>query len=113
MEGFMQWRIKPWVRRVITRTMAVLPAIIIIGIRGDSSITDMINLSQVMLALQLPFAVLPLLHFTSSRKYMGQWRLGWVLFLAGWGSAVLIIAMDIYGLNASLKQAWNVIVGPR
>ena len=84
MEGFMHWRIKPWVRRLITRTLAILPAVLIIGIRGDSSVTDLLTLSQVVLALQLPFAMFPLLHFTSSRKRMGKWRNGWFLLIAGW-----------------------------
>ena len=71
--------------------------------RGDSSVTDLLILSQVVLALQLPFAMFPLLHFTSSRKRMGKWRNGWFLLIAGWGSAMLITAMDIYGLPDSLK----------
>ena len=111
MEGFMRWRLPAWVRRVVTRLLAVLPAIVIIGIRGDRSITDLINLSQVVLALQLPFALLPLLQFTSSKKRMGQWRNGWWLLVAGWTSAVLIIALDIYGLPDALKQAWGVLTG--
>ncbi len=111
MEGFMHWRISPWLRRLITRTLAILPAIFIIGLRGDSSVNDLLTLSQVVLALQLPFAMFPLLHFTSSRKRMGKWRNGWFLLIAGWGSAILITAMDIYGLPDSLKQAWTVIVG--
>jgi manganese transport protein len=111
MEGFMHWRIKPWVRRLITRTLAILPAVFIIGLRGDSSVTDLLTLSQVVLALQLPFAMFPLLHFTSSRKRMGTWKNGWLLLGAGWASAILITAMDIYGLPESLKAAWQVIVG--
>src|SRR5438445_2629503 len=111
MEGFMHWRIKPWVRRLITRTLAILPAVFIIGLRGDSSVTDLLTLSQVVLALQLPFAMFPLLHFTSSRKRMGSWENGWVLLIGGWGSAILITAMDIYGLPDSLKAAWQVITG--
>ncbi len=71
MEGFMHWRIKPWVRRLITRTLAILPAVFIIGLRGDSSVTDLLTLSQVVLALQLPFAMFPLLHFTSSAQAHG------------------------------------------
>ena len=59
--------------------LAILPAIIIIGIRGDSSVTDLLILSQVVLALQLPFAMFPLLHFTGSRERMGAWRNGWFL----------------------------------
>src|SRR5450631_35056 len=111
MEGFMHWRIQPWVRRLITRTLAILPAVLIIGLRGDSSVTDLLTLSQVVLALQLPFAMLPLLQFTSSKKRMGTWKNGWVLLIAGWGSAILITAMDIYGLPDSIKAAWQVITG--
>jgi manganese transport protein len=111
MEGFMHWRIKPWVRRLITRTLAILPAVFIIGLRGDSSVTDLLILSQVVLALQLPFAMFPLLQFTSSRKRMGNWRNGWFLLFAGWGSAMLITAMDLYSLPESLKAAWQVIAG--
>jgi len=111
MEGFMHWRIKPWLRRVITRTLAIIPAVLIIGIRGNSSVNDLLTLSQVVLALQLPFAMFPLLHFTSSRKKMGAWKLGWFLTIAGWGSALLITAMDLFGLPDSLKSAWQVIVG--
>ena len=111
MEGFMNWRIQPWVRRVITRAMAILPAVVVIGIRGSSSVTDLLTLSQVVLALQLPFAMFPLLHFTSSRRRMGAWKIGWFLVIAGWGSAILITAMDLYGLPDSLRTAWQVIVG--
>jgi manganese transport protein len=111
MEGFMHWRIKPWVRRLITRSLAILPAVLIIGIRGDSSVTDLLTLSQVVLALQLPFAMFPLLHFTSSRKRMGVWKNGWILLAAGWASAILITCMDVYGLPQSLRAAWQVIVG--
>jgi manganese transport protein len=111
MEGFMRWRIQPWVRRLITRTLAILPAVFIIGLRGEGSVTDLLTLSQVVLALQLPFAMFPLLHFTSSGKRMGTWKNGWVLLIAGWSSAILITAMDLYGLPDSLKAAWQVIVG--
>jgi manganese transport protein len=111
MEGFMHWRLQPWLRRIITRLLAIIPAVLIIGIRGDSSTTDLINLSQVVLALQLPLAMFPLLHFTSSRKRMGNWRSGWFLLVTGWGSAILITALDIYGLPDAFRQAWQVIVG--
>lgn len=111
MEGFMHWRIKPWLRRIITRALAIIPAVLVIGIRGDSSVNDLLTLSQVVLALQLPFAMLPLLHFTSSRSKMGAWKLGWFLLLAGWGSAIIITVMDVCGLPDSLKSAWRVIVG--
>ena len=111
MEGFMHWRIRPWLRRVITRVLAIVPAILIIGIRGDSSVNDLLTLSQVALALQLPFAMFPLLHFTSSGRKMGKWKLGLPLLIAGWTSALLITVMDLYGLPDSLKSAWHVITG--
>jgi manganese transport protein len=111
MEGFMHWRLQPWLRRLITRALAIIPAVLIIGLRGDSSVNDLLTLSQVVLALQLPFAMFPLLHFTSSRKRLGKWKLGWFLLLAGWGSALLITAMDVCGLPDSLRSAWHVIVG--
>ena len=111
MEGFMHWRIKPWVRRLITRTLAILPAVFIIGLRGDSSVTDLLTLSQVVLALQLPFAMFSLLQFTSSKKRMGTWKNGGFLIVAGWASAILITAMDVYGLPDSIKAAWKVIAG--
>lgn len=111
MEGFMHWKLTPWMRRLVTRLIAILPAILMIGIRGENSINDLLTLSQVILALQLPFAMFPLLHFTSSRKRMGQWRNSWALMIAAWGSAILITALDLYGLPESLKSAWQVITG--
>jgi manganese transport protein len=111
MEGFMHWRIQPWVRRLITRTLAILPAVLIIGIRGENSVTDLLTLSQVVLALQLPFAMFPLLQFTSSRARMGSWRNGRFLLIAGWTSAILITSMDIYGLPESIRTAWHLLIG--
>jgi manganese transport protein len=111
MEGFMHWRIRPWIRRMISRTLAVVPAIWIVAIRGNEGVTDLVNISQVSLCLVLPFALLPLLQFTSSRRRMGRWASGWFLLILGWGSALLITAMDIYSLPESLKSAWRIIVG--
>jgi manganese transport protein len=85
--------------------------VFIIGVRGDSSVTDLLTLSQVVLALQLPFAMFPLLQFTSSRNRMGLWKNGKILLIAGWGSAILITVMDIFGLPDSFKAAWHVIMG--
>ena len=111
MEGFMHWRIQPWLRRLITRALAIIPAVLVIGIRGDASVNDLLTLSQVVLALQLPFAMFPLLHFTSSREKMGIWKNGWFLMTTGWGSAALIAALDIWGLPDSVRSAWHVIMG--
>ncbi len=112
MEGFMHWRIRPWVRRLITRMLAIVPAIVIIGVRGEvNSVTDLLNLSQVVLALQLPLAMFPLLHFVGSKKRMGKWKAGKFLLGAGWASALLITALDLYGLPAAFRQARDVVVG--
>ncbi len=111
MEGFMRWRMTPWIRRLVTRLLAIIPAIFVIGVRGSGSVNDLLVLSQVVLALQLPFAMFPLLHFTSREKFMGKWKLGWFLLIAGWTSAVLITAMDIYGLPGALHDVWAIIRG--
>jgi manganese transport protein len=112
MEGFLHWRVRPWVRRLITRLVAVLPAVFLIGLRPAGNVTDLINLSQAVLALQLPLAMFPLLYFTSSRKWMGKFANGWFLLAAGWGSYLLITALDLYGLPEALSKAWSVITGP-
>lgn len=71
MEGFLQIRLKPWIRRLITRVIAILPAILVIGIAGEGKLTSLLILSQVVLSFQLPFAVIPLVQFTSERSKMG------------------------------------------
>ncbi len=111
MEGFMHWRISPTARRLITRMLAIIPAVVIIGWKGDHTTTDLINLSQAVLAIQLPLAMFPLLHFTSSKKRMGKWKSGWFLLIAGWGSAIIITVMDIKGLPDGIRQAWQLIRG--
>ncbi|MGH7996378.1 MAG: Nramp family divalent metal transporter [Opitutaceae bacterium] len=111
MEGFMHWRLTPWVRRLITRLMAILPAVLIIGLRGSGSVNDLLVLSQVVLAMQLPFAMFPLLHFTSLGKFVGKWKNGWFLLSTCWISAILITVLDIYGLPDAVRDAWQVIHG--
>jgi manganese transport protein len=105
MEGFMDWKIRPWLRRLITRLAAIVPAIFLIGVRGDSGVNDLLNLSQVVLAIQLPLAMFPLLWFTGSQKLMGSYRNGLFLALAGWASCLLITALDIYGLPGAIHDA--------
>jgi manganese transport protein len=108
MEGFMDWKIRPWVRRLITRLVAITPAILLIGVRGDGGVNDLLNLSQVVLAIQLPLAMFPLLWFTGSRKLMGSYRNGRFLTIAGWTSCLLITALDIYGLPGTIHDAMAV-----
>jgi manganese transport protein len=108
MEGFMDWKIRPWLRRLITRLAAIVPAIFLIGVRGNSGVNDLLNLSQVVLAIQLPLAMLPLLWFTGSRKVMGSYCNGRFLAIAGWASCLLITALDIYGLPGAFHDAMAV-----
>jgi manganese transport protein len=111
MEGFLRLRLRPWARRLLTRLVAVVPAVLVVGLRGERSVTDLITLTQVVLALQLPFAMFPLLHFTSSRRRMGRFANGWFLLVAGWGSCLLITALDVLGLPGALAEAWEILVG--
>jgi manganese transport protein len=108
MEGFMDWKVRPWVRRLITRLAAIVPAILLIGLRGDGGVNDLLNLSQVVLAIQLPLAMFPLLWFTGSRKLMGSYRNGRFLTIAGWASCLLITGLDIYGLPGLIHDAMAV-----
>jgi manganese transport protein len=111
MEGFMHWRIAPWMRRLITRLCAIIPAIVLIGMRGDSSVTDLLTLSQVVLAIQLPLAMVPLLVFAGSRRRMGDGRIGSFLLVAGWASCAVITFLDVYGLPDALHEAIGVFTG--
>src|SRR6202171_2898212 len=72
MEGFLEIRLKPWLRRLITRSIAIFPAALVIGLAGEGKVTALIVLSQVVLSFQLPFAVIPLIQVTSNRKKMGE-----------------------------------------
>ncbi len=111
MEGFMHWKIKPWVRRLITRLCAIVPTVIFIAIRGDNSVNDLLTLSQVVLAIQLPLAMFPLMCFASSKRRMGAHRIGGFLITTGWVSCVLITALDLYGLPDAWHQAMAVFSG--
>ncbi len=103
MEGFLHLRIRPWIRRLLTRGLAITPAILLVGLRGEQgSVNELLVWSQIVLAIQLPFAMLPLLYFTSRRRFMGRFTNGWFLLVAGWGSAIFITAMDAYWLYTQL-----------
>jgi len=108
MEGFMDWKIRPWARRLITRATAIIPAIVLIGMRGEGGVNDLLNLSQVVLAIQLPLAMFPLLWFTCSKRLMGSHRNGWFLTVTGWTSCVLITALDVYGMPGAVHDAMAV-----
>ncbi|GEM47158.1 Nramp family divalent metal transporter [Deinococcus cellulosilyticus] len=96
MEGFLNFRIKPWIRRLITRLIAVTPAVIVTYLYGAKGVTDLLVLSQVILSLQLSFAVFPLLIFTSDRRKMGIFVSPTWLKVLGWTAGVIIAALNIY-----------------
>ena len=97
MEGFLHFRIRPWLRRLITRAIAIAPAVIVILKTGEESTTALLVLSQVILSLQLPFAVVPLVKFTSSRARMGKFASPLIVTILAW-----IVASIIIYLNAQL-----------
>ncbi|HEV3332574.1 MAG TPA: Nramp family divalent metal transporter [Bryobacteraceae bacterium] len=94
-EGFLNFRIRPWLRRLITRAMAITPAALVIYFAGEQSTFGLIILSQVILSLQLPFAIIPLIHFTNDRARMGTFANPmWVRLLA-WTTAVTIVGLNL------------------
>jgi manganese transport protein len=96
MEGFINLRLRPWMRRLVTRLIAIIPAVIVVYIYGDSGAGPLLILSQVILSLQLPFAVFPLVMFTSDPHKMGRFvNPLWVKVLA-WTVAVIIGALNVY-----------------
>jgi manganese transport protein len=95
MEGFLHWHIAPWLRRLITRSMAILPAALVIGLMGEGRVTSLLILSQVILSFQLPFAIIPLVQFTSDRSKMGPFtNRAWVSF-AAWATAAAVVALNV------------------
>ena len=102
MEGFINLRLRPWLRRLITRLIAIIPAILVVLLYGERGTGPLLILSQVILSLQLPFAVYPLVAFTSDPRKMGAFvNPGWVKALA-WSVAVIIGALNVYLLYQSI-----------
>ena len=95
MEGFLNIRLRPWLRRLITRLVAIIPAVICTALYGESATAKLLILSQVILSMQLSFAVVPLVLFTSDRKKMGKFaNLLWIKILA-WITASIIIVLNL------------------
>ncbi len=95
MEGYLNWRIRPWLRRLITRLLAVIPAVLVIVYYGEHAATALLVLSQVILSLQLPFAIIPLIHAVADKQRMGEFRIGpWLQGLA-WLVAIVIVALNV------------------
>jgi manganese transport protein len=94
MEGFLHFKMRPALRRLVTRLLAIIPAVAVIAWHGDQGSYELLILSQVILSLQLPFAIIPLVHFTSDRERMGAFASAvWVKILA-WASAAVIIVLN-------------------
>ena len=95
MEGFVEIRLRPWVRRLLTRALAIVPAFAVATWFGEGGVAKLLIASQVVLSLQLPFAVVPLLRFTSDRRKMGPFASPpWLVVLA-WGAAAIIIGLNV------------------
>ena len=109
MEGYLNLRLNPWIRRLLTRLVAIVPAVLVIGLMGEGRVDELLVFSQVILSLQLGFAVIPLIHFVSDKKTMGEFAIkSWVKTLA-W-----IVASILVFLNANLvfDFAKAFLVGP-
>ncbi len=104
MEGFLNIRIQPWLRRLVTRLLAIVPAAVVIWLSGNNGTFRLLVLSQVVLNLQLPFAIIPLIHFTSNRSKMGPFANGWKLRLAGWVTAAVVVGLNLWLALQTITQ---------
>ncbi len=105
MEGFLNIRIPPWLRRLVTRLVAIAPAVFTLMVYGEAGTGDLLVLSQVVLSLQLPFAIVPLIHFVSDRKTMGVFAIGPVLKGLAWLSAVIVVSLNLRLVTETLLSA--------
>ncbi len=99
MEGFINLRVKPWVRRVITRLLAIVPAVFFIGLYGASAATELLIFSQVVLSLQLSFAIFPLLMFTGDKKIMGEFANSRKMNVIAWIIGIIIASLNLWLLG--------------
>lgn len=104
MEGFLNLRLRPWLRRMITRLIAIVPAIIVIAIRGEEGSGPLLVLSQVILSLQLPFAIFPLVQFTSSKTLMGPFAISFWVKAVAWPVCLIIASLNVYLLYQTAVQ---------
>jgi manganese transport protein len=111
MEGFLNIRVSPWLRRLVTRLLAIIPAICVIWVMGNAGTFRLLLLSQVVLNLQLPFAIIPLLQFTNDRKRMGTFASGLALRLGGWATALIVVGLNLWLAFQSIAD-WARAAGP-
>jgi manganese transport protein len=95
MEGYLQLRINPWLRRLLTRLIAIVPAVITILLYGDEKIDDLLVFSQVVLSLQLGFAIIPLIHFVSDKAAMGEFVIKTYVKVAAWAVAIVLVYLNV------------------
>jgi manganese transport protein len=96
MDGFLNIRLRPWLRRLITRIIAIVPAVIVIAIKGEEGSGPLLVLSQVVLSLQLPFAIFPLIQFTSNPKIMGPFASSFWIKALAWPICIIIAGLNVY-----------------
>jgi manganese transport protein len=95
MEGYLRLRINPWMRRLLTRLLAIVPAVLVILIMGEEKVDSLLVFSQVLLSMQLAFAVIPLIHFVSDRKSMGTFAIGSATRVGAWLVAAIIVTLNL------------------
>jgi manganese transport protein len=118
MEGYLRLRINPWVRRLLTRLIAIIPAVIVILINGEKNIDSLLILSQVILSLQLGFAIIPLIHFTSDKKAMGVFAIKPVTKILAWLITSVLVYLNIqmvFGQTAAFFSTpgnigWKILI---
>jgi len=114
MEGYLRLRINPVVRRLITRMLAIIPALVVLLVAGEKMIGSLLILSQVLLSMQLAFAVIPLIHFVSDRKKMGAFTIGIKTKIAAWAVAALIVVLNMKlfmdSIGDWMKATDNIVV---
>lgn len=104
MEGFLQIRVKPWIRRLVTRLLAIIPALFVIIITGGSNTVTLLVFSQVVLAAQLSFAIFPLVMLTSNKKLMGEYASPKWLTITGYTICGLVASLNLYALAAQINK---------
>ena len=95
MEGYLSLRVNPWVRRLITRLLAIIPALIVIIIYGEKDVDALLIFSQVILSIQLGFAIIPLIHFVSDRKKMGTFTINTITKITAWVIAFVLVFLNV------------------
>jgi manganese transport protein len=109
MEGYLRLRINPWARRLLTRLLAIVPALIVILIYGEDEVDSLLVLSQVILSLQLGFAIIPLIHFVSDKNKMGNFAINNLTKIAAWLIAAVLITLN---LKMLVNEASGVFANP-